>query len=186
MVERKISKASIVEIEDLLIKSGAILFGEFTLASGKTSNYYINIKKATTKPEVLREIAKALSENVKDEKICGIELGSVPLAVAISLETGRPFVIVRKESKTHGTKDIIVGDLVKGEEVVVVEDVVSSGGSVITAVNILREKGAVVKKVIAVVDREEGGKEIIEKEGIEFLPLIKASSLLSRFREVKR
>lgn len=171
-----------MNIEDLLLESGAVLFGDFTLTSGKKSNYYINIKKATTNPVILREIARAMSKNVKNEKIAGIELGSVPLAVALSLETGRPFVIVRKESKTHGTKEMIEGDLTGGEEVIVVEDVVTTGGSVVRAVNILRENGAVVKKVLAVVDREEGGRENIEREGIEFVPLLKVTSLLSKIK----
>ncbi len=171
-----------MDIEDLLINSGAVLFGDFTLTSGKKSNYYINIKKATTNPLILKKIAAEMAGNVKNEKIAGIELGSVPLAVALSLETGRPYVIVRKESKSHGTKEMIEGDLIKGEEVLVVEDVVTTGGSVIRAVNILRENGAMVKKVIAVVDREEGGRENIEKEGVKFIPLLKVSSLLSKFK----
>lgn len=171
-----------MNIEDLLLESGAVLFGDFTLTSGKKSNYYINIKKATTNPLILREIARAMAKNVKNEKIAGIELGSVPLAVALSLETGRPFVIVRKESKTHGTKGMIEGDLTSGEEVIVVEDVVTTGGSVVRTVNILRENGAIVKKVLAVVDREEGGRENIEGEGIEFIPLLKVTSLLSKIK----
>ncbi|MGC8651489.1 MAG: orotate phosphoribosyltransferase [Minisyncoccia bacterium] len=169
-------------IEDLLVKSGAVMFGEFTLTSGKKSNYYINIKKATTNPYILVEITKAMAKFVLNEKIAGIELGSVPLAVALSIETGRPFVIVRKESKTHGTKEMVEGDLSSGDEVLVVEDVVTTGGSVVRAINILKENGADVKKVLAVVDREEGGRENIEKEGISFIPLLKVSSLLSKFK----
>lgn len=169
-------------IEEMLIKSGAVLFGDFTLTSGKKSNYYINIKKATTNPEILREIAKAMAQFVKNEKIAGIELGSVPLAVALSLETNRPYVIVRKESKTHGTKEMIEGELTPSEDVVVVEDVVTTGGSVLRAVNILRENNVNVKKIIAVVDREEGGRENIEKENLQFIPLIKVSDLLKKMR----
>ncbi|MDP8011699.1 MAG: orotate phosphoribosyltransferase [Thermoplasmata archaeon] len=172
-----------MSIEELLISSGAVMFGEFTLTSGKKSNYYINIKKATTNPAILIEITKAMAKYVSNEKIAGIELGSVPLAVALSIQTGKPFVIVRKESKTHGTKEMIEGDLLKGEDVLVVEDVVTTGGSVVRAINVLKENGANVKKVLAVVDREEGGKENIEKDGIEFIPLLKVSSLLSKIKK---
>ncbi len=172
-----------MSIEELLISSGAVMFGEFTLTSGKKSNYYINIKKATTNPAILIEITKAMAKYVLNEKIAGIELGSVPLAVALSIQTGKPFVIVRKENKTHGTKEMIEGDLLKGEDVLVVEDVVTTGGSVVRAINVLKENGANVKKVLAVVDREEGGKENIEKEGIEFIPLLKVSSLLSKIKK---
>lgn len=171
-----------MELEDLIIKSGAVMFGDFTLASGKKSNYYISIKKAITNPVILKKIAESMAVYVKNEKISGIELGSVPIAVALALETNRPFVIVRKESKDHGTKDLVEGDVVKGEEIIVVEDVITTGGSVLRAVRILRDYGAVVKRVLVVVDREEGGRENLSKEGIELISLINVSSLLSRYR----
>lgn len=165
----------------MIIKSGAVMFGDFTLASGKKSNYYISIKKAVTNPYILRKIAELMSSYVKDEKISGIELGSVPIAVALSLQTMRPYVIVRKESKEHGLRDLIEGEIEKGEKVIVVEDVITTGGSVLRAVKILREHGAEVNRVLVVVDREEGGGENLKNEGLELVPLIRVSSLLSRY-----
>ncbi len=170
-----------MELEELIIKSGAVMFGDFTLTSGKKSNYYISIKKAITDPSILKKIAESMSKFIKNEKISGIELGSVPIAVALSLETMRPFVIVRKESKDHGTKDLVEGEIKKGEEIIIVEDVITTGGSVIRAARILRDQGAVVKRVLVVVDREEGGAENLKKENLELVPLIKVSSLLSKY-----
>jgi len=171
-----------MELEDLLIKSGAVMFGDFILTSGKRSNYYINIKKATTDPEILRKIASGFSKFVKNEKIAGIELGSVPLAVALSLETGNKYIIIRKESKTHGTQSLIEGDLEKGEEVIIVEDVMTTGQSIIRAAKIVREMGGIVKKVLVVVDREEGGMENLRNENLEAISLVKVSNLLKKVK----
>jgi orotate phosphoribosyltransferase len=171
-----------MDLEDLIIKSGAVMFGDFTLASGRRSNYYISIKKAVTNPFILKKIAEAMAKYIGNEKISGIELGSVPIAVALALETMRPYVIVRKESKEHGTKDLVEGDIQKNEEIVLVEDVITTGGSVIRAAKILRDYGAIVKKVIVVVDREEGAKENLAKENLELIPLIKVSYLLSKYK----
>ncbi len=171
-----------MEIEDLLIKSGAVMFGDFILTSGKRSNYYINIKKATTDPEILRKIANGFSKFVKNEKIAGIELGSVPLAVALSLETGNKYIIIRKESKTHGTQSLIEGDLEKGEEVIIVEDVMTTGQSIIRAAKIVREMGGIVKKVLVVVDREEGGMENLRNENLEAISLVNVSNLLKKIK----
>ncbi|MEM3198517.1 MAG: orotate phosphoribosyltransferase [Thermoplasmata archaeon] len=170
-----------MDLEEMIIKSGAVLFGDFTLTSGKKSNYYISIKKAITDPIILKKIAESMSKFVKNEKISGIELGSVPIAVALSLETLRPYVIIRKESKDHGTKDLVEGEIKKGDEIIIVEDVITTGGSIIRAAKILRDYGAIVNRVLVVVDREEGGRENLSKENLELISLIKVSSLLSKY-----
>jgi orotate phosphoribosyltransferase len=151
--------------------------GEFVLSSGKKSNYFVNIKRASTNPKVLREIGKAMAPFVNEAKIAGMALGAVPLAVAVALETDRPFVMVRKEPKDHGTKELIEGDVLPGEKFVIVEDVATTGGSTMRVVSALREKGANVSKVIVVVDREEGAKEMLTEHGIELISLFTAKDL---------
>ena len=94
--------------------------GDFVLASGKRSNYFVNIKRACTDPRVLREIGKAMAPYVDEAKIAGMALGAVPLAVAVALETDRPFVMVRKEPKDHGTRELIEGEVNPGDRFVVV------------------------------------------------------------------
>ena len=151
--------------------------GEFVLSSGKKSNYFVNIKRASTNPKVLREIGKAMAPFVNEAKIAGMALGAVPLAVAVALETDRSFVMVRKEPKDHGTKELIEGDVLPGEKFVIVEDVATTGGSTMRVVNALREKGANVSRAIVVVDREEGAKEMLTEHGIELISLYTVKDL---------
>ncbi len=157
---------------ELLKEVEAIQFGDFVLTSGKRSNYYVNIKKASTHPAVLKEIAKAMAKHVSGTRIAGMELGAVPIAVALSLETGIPYVMVRKGKREHGTGSQIEGELTPGEEVLVVEDVTTSGGSTLRTVEILREAGAVVKRAIVVVDRNSGAVELLAENGVELIPLV--------------
>jgi orotate phosphoribosyltransferase len=160
---------------------GAVSYGDFTLASGKKSSYYIDIKKASTDPKTLKLIARQAAIKVKEMDvniIAGVELGGVPLATAVSMETDLPLLIIRKATKEYGTKSRFVGDIKPEDRLVMIEDVTTSGGSVRNAIEIVRETGASVKYVICVVDREEGAKENLEETATELVPLITASDLL--------
>ncbi|MCL1811460.1 MAG: orotate phosphoribosyltransferase [Methanomassiliicoccaceae archaeon] len=170
------------EISKALEECGALQYGEFTLASGAKSDYYINIKKASTNPRVLYLISQLMAEkmqtdNIRPDKIAGIVLGSIPLAAALSMATGIPFIMVRKEQKEHGTMKQIEGDLVPGDKVLVVEDVITTAGSSVKAIATLRENGAVITEIIAVVDREGGGKENLAEIGVSLLSLVKGSEI---------
>ncbi len=169
------------ELIKLLKECGAIQFGRFVLTSGATSDYYIDIKKASTNPKILKKIAKAMKEYAEGyDVIAGMELGAVPLAVALSLETKIPYVIIRKEKREHGTGKQIEGGDVKGKKVLIVEDVTTSGGSVVKSVNILRENNAIVDKVIVVVDRESGTKEKLKDIDVSFISLLCVSDILKK------
>ena len=176
--ESKIQKQELISA---LKACGAVKYGDFTLASGKKSKYYIDIKKASTDPKTLKLIAKQAALKIKRMDVgvvAGVELGGVPLATAASMETELPLLIVRKAVKDYGTKSRFVGEFKPEDKLVILEDVTTSGGSVIDAVRIVREAGAEVKYVICVVDREEGAKESLAKEDVELIPLITASDLL--------
>ncbi len=171
------------ELSEALKQCGALQFGDFTLASGAKSSYYINIKKASTDPKVLGLIARLMAERMSErgieaERIAGVVLGAVPLEAALALETGLPFVMVRKEKKDHGTGKQIEGDIVEGEDIVMVEDVVTTAGSCIKGIHVLRDAGVNVKWVLSVIDREAGGAEALAAEGVEFIPLVRGSELL--------
>jgi len=167
------------KLVQLLKESGAIKFGKFVLSSGISSNYYIDIKQASTNPTILKEIAKEMSKFAENyDLVAGLELGAVPLIVALSLETGIPFVIVRKEEKMHGTRKMIEGESVENKKVLVVEDVTTTGTSVLKAINVLRKNGAILDKVVSVVDRESGAREKIEREGLKLVSLISVKDLL--------
>ena len=141
----------------------------FTLASGKKSNYYFNCKPTTLDPEGMNLIGELLFDMLKDSEITaagGLTLGADPIANALSVisyQKGKPIksFIVRKDSKDHGTKSSIEGNISPGEKVVIIDDVITTGGSTITAIEQARAAGLIVEKVITLIDREEGGKENI-------------------------
>jgi len=141
----------------------------FTLASGRQSHFYFNCKPTTLDPEGMNLIGEILCDLLADVPVTaagGLTLGADPLANAlavISFQRGKPVkaFIVRKEAKGHGTKSKIEGNVRAGERVVILDDVITTGGSTITAIEAAREAGLVVDRVIALVDREEGGRENI-------------------------
>ncbi len=159
---------------------GALAFGSFTLASGKTSPYYIDIKKAVTRPDILRTIGEAMAPYAaRADRIAGVELGAVPIAAAVSLASGKPYVMVRKATKEHGTKKEFEGNLAKGDRVLFVEDVITTGGTLRAAIERLRALGAVIDDVVAVVDREEGGKIALAEITVRLHALVTAKDLLA-------
>ena len=165
--------------KDVLIKllkdNEVYIEGDFTLSSGKKSNYYINMKKAITEPEILSTISKLIYDKIKDEnidKIAGPALGAVPIATAVSLQSKLPLLMIRKQKKGYGTSKLIEGELNEGDNVVIVEDVSTTGGSLLKAINAIQDNGGNVVKAFVVVDRKEGAIENFKKEGIELEPLL--------------
>jgi orotate phosphoribosyltransferase len=167
------------QLRDALIACGAVRFGDFTLASGAKSKYYVDIKRASTDPKVLSLMGAGLGARAKGaQRIAGMELGAVPLAAAAALASGIPFIMVRKKPKGHGTNTQLEGVYEPGMEVVVVEDVTTSGGSSADAVKVLRDAGLKVTKVVTVVDREAGAAKAFADLGVGFESLVTASELL--------
>lgn len=163
-------------VADELVRCKAIEFGSFTLASGKKSDYYIDIKSAVTRPGLLTLIAKTVTKNFSFDIIAGVAVGGVPLAVAVALESRKPYAIIRSSEKDHGKKNVIIGD-VKGKSVLLIEDVTTSGGSALYGVGMLRSAGAEISTVVTVVDREEGAEEMLKHHGIRLAPLARVSEL---------
>jgi orotate phosphoribosyltransferase len=158
----------------------AVLHGEFELSSGRTSDYYIDKYVFETDPEALDLLGEAVAEGLQRlgaTKIGAVALGAVPLAAVASVKSGLPYVIARKQAKEYGTGNRVEGELEEGEELVVLEDIVTSGGSAIDAVETFRAAGAVVEDVLVVVDRQEGGREAIEAEGLTLHALLTADDV---------
>ena len=169
------------ELIKFLKECKALQFGKFVLTSGAVSNYYIDIKKASTNPKILKKIAEYMVEYTKGyDVLAGMELGAVPLVVALSLETGIPYVIVRKEKREHGTSKQIEGSDVEDKKVLIIEDVTTSGGSVVKTINILRGNKALVDEAIVVVDRESGTEEKLQNLDCSFIPLLSVSDILKK------
>ena len=148
----------------------SLLRGEFTLRSGRKSNYYLDKYRFETQPDVLRELGKLFATHLKRgvSRIAGAELGAVSLAAATSMASGLPFVIVRNQKKDYGTSKLVEGILEKGERVMIVEDVLTTGGQVLEAAKSLQDAGATIDRIVAVIDRMEGARENIEKAGYTF------------------
>lgn len=164
-------------IAEGLLAAGAVQFGEFTLTSGRKSSYYVNMKAALADPRLLKLVAKALKDRLPKRAGCvaGMELGAVPIAVALALEAQLPYAMIRKAKRTHGTGSRVEGAL--SQEVVIVEDVATSGGSLIETLDVLEELGTEVLACFVVVDREEGATEVLANRGHTLRPLLTISQI---------
>src|SRR5918998_4498853 len=148
----------------------SLLRGEFTLRSGRKSNYYLDKYLFETQPDVLAALGKLFAEHVTPDvtRIAGAELGAVALAAATAMACGKPFVIIRNQKKDYGTSKLVEGKLERGETVMIVEDVLTTGGQVIEAAKTLQDAGAKIDRIVAVIDREEGARQNIESAGYTY------------------
>lgn len=144
-----------------LYQIGAIQFGDFKLKSGQTSSIYLNLRKIISYPDLLRLVAEAIWEKVSDRHfnlICGVPYTALPIATCLSLTHSIPMIMRRKEKKDYGTKQMIEGVFQPGERCLIVEDVITTGSSIIETANELEAAGLQIQDVVALVDREQGGK----------------------------
>lgn len=161
------------------IKKAAYLEGHFVLRSGKTSNYYLDKYLFETQPDILRDLGARFAGYVDAtvDLIGGAELGGVPLAAAVAMQTNKPFIIIRNSKKDYGTGKQFEGPDPKGKRVLLVEDIATTGGQVLEAAKSLMSAGAQVIRIVAVIDRQEGARENIEKAGFEFASLFTKADL---------
>jgi orotate phosphoribosyltransferase len=148
--------------------------GHFVLRSGITSAEYFDKYLFESDPKLLRDIAEAMCRLIPSgvDALAGLELGGVPIATVLSQLTGLPTLFVRKHAKTYGTCKLAEGGDIEGRNLVIVEDVVTSGGQVLESARELRELGANIVRVISVIDREQGGAANLLAQGLDFVPLL--------------
>jgi orotate phosphoribosyltransferase len=153
--------------------------GTFTLRSGQTSTEYFDKYRFEADPVLLRDIVDVMAPMVPDgiDALAGLELGGVPIATALSMVTGLPARFVRKEAKTYGTCLLAEGGDIEGKRLLVVEDVVSTGGQVLQSTADLRERGAKVDTVLCVIDRRPEGSDVFEAEGLELRSVFRMADL---------
>jgi orotate phosphoribosyltransferase len=163
----------------LEIMKVAHLIGTFTLRSGSVSNEYFDKYLFESRPELLRAIAAQLAPLIPKEieVLAGLEMGGIPIVTALSLETGLPSAFVRKKAKEYGTRKFAEGAQVYGKTVLVVEDVITSGGQVILSATDLKNTGANIHSVLCVIDREQGGTEKLAEAEITMNALFTMSEL---------
>ena len=170
------------KLKERLKEVKAIEFGEFTLRSGKRSDYYVDLKKATCDPAALEMMADAVVRRIPEntDRIAGLKLGSVPIAAVASVKSGIPMVIVRKEKKDYGTGKRIEGQLRERERVLIIEDTTTTGGQMVKAVKAIRDARAVVEKAVVVVNRDEGADETLKAWDVELISVLRAKDILEK------
>ena len=163
----------------LRIHAASHLTGQFTLRSGRTATEYFDKYRFEADPVLLDEIARHMALLVPPgtEVLAGLEMGGIPVVTALGRHTGLPCAFVRKQAKPYGTCRLAEGAEVAGRKVLVVEDVVTSGGQIVLSTADLRRLGAQADEALCVIDREQGGAEALKSEGISLLSLLTAENL---------
>jgi uridine monophosphate synthetase len=178
-------KQLIVRLHDI----GCVKFGEFKLKSGLLSPIYIDLRLLVSHPDVLAQVSHVLSSLVRPltyDRLAGIPYAALPIATAVSLELKKPLIYARKEAKEYGTKKQIEGEYKKGERVVVIDDLITTGQSKFETIEPFEKEGLVVKDVVVLIDREQGGARSLAQKGYALLAAITMSECLTVLLGEKR
>ena len=175
------------EIALALHEIGAVKFGEFTLKTGIKSPIYIDLRVLISYPKILKMIASAmigLTDGLKFDVVGGVPYTALPIATAMSLEKGWPMVYARKEAKDYGTKKMVEGVYPEGAVALIIEDLITSGTSILENVEKFNASGLQVKDCIVLIDREQSGKKNLEERGLNVRSVLGINELLNILHEV--
>lgn len=176
------------ELPKILIHTGALKFGVFTLSGGKLSPFYLDLRIIPSFPDAFRTSIDHLTRLARNipaiNKIGGIPTGGLPWASVLAYSLSRPLVYVRKEVKHYGREKMVEGMLTPGDHVLLVDDVITTGHNILAALHTLRAEGGVVDRALVLVDREEGGRENLLKEGVTLQSVTKISELAQRLLDM--
>lgn len=177
------------ELAKVLLHTGSLKFGLFTLSGGKLSQYYLDMRVIPSFPGAFQSATKLLTTNARKidgvDKVGGIPTGGLVWASVLAYNLTKPLVYARKEIKHHGREKMVEGVLIPGERVLVIDDVVTSGKSISNAASSLRAEGGVVEDVLVLLDREEGGEENLKKEGLRLHSVAKISNIARRLFDIQ-
>jgi orotate phosphoribosyltransferase len=180
-----------IEMAKILHKVGALKFGVFKLASGKVTPYYIDLRLVPSFPDAFRQICDFYAEQITTQiglknfnRVAGIPLAGIPFASQIAYNLKKPFLYVRKGARLHGRERRVEGILISGDRVLLIDDLVTTGLTLKKAAEAVKAEGGVVTEAVALLDREEGGKENLLKSGIELHELLKISEVANTLFEI--
>jgi uridine monophosphate synthetase len=168
-----------------LHRIGAVRFGDFVLKDGRHSPLYVDLRVLIARPDVLRRVAQAMLECARTlsyDCLAGIPYAGLPIAVAMALESGRPLIFPRKETKAYGTQRLVEGVFAPGDRALVIDDVITTGGAKLEAIAPLRAAGLVIEDILVVVDREQSGAKALAEDGLRLHSVIKVRALLANLR----
>ena len=169
--------------------AGCVQFGEFTLASGQQSPVYLDLRRIAGDPALLRQVASAyaaLLEPLQFDRLAAVPYAALTIGTAVALATDRPLIYPRKEAKSYGTGQLVEGPFAPGERVAVIEDLVTSGGSVLRAVETLRNAGLQVTDVVVLIDREQGGPQNVAAAGCQLHAALTMTQVVATLTEAGR
>ena len=162
------------EFATFLHQNGALKFGDFTLSSGKSSSYYVDLRLVSSFPHQFRKMVKNLQDLISEEigfdnfdSLASVPTGGLVIASALAMETVKPLIYVRTKPKEHGTTKSIEGKIHQGMKVLMIDDVATTGGSMINSIKILKEAGTVVTDAYVILNRLEGAEKILDSEGVK-------------------
>jgi orotate phosphoribosyltransferase len=181
-------KTSDKELPRILLHTGALQFGMFTLSGGKLSPYYLDLRVLPSFPDAFRKSIDMMGETAKKvpeiSKIGGIPTGGLPWASVLAYSLSKPLVYVRKEAKHHGREKNVEGILAPGDKILLVDDVVTTGRNILSAAQTIRSEGGVVESALVLVDRQENGETNLRKEGVTLYSVAKISTLAEQLRDM--
>lgn len=187
---RDVNRSGIKGLAKMIIKTGALKFGVFELSSGAISPYYLDLRLIPGEPSAFISAVNMLEERIGEigrrqfERIGGVPTAGVPYAAALSYKMRKPFIYVRKEAKSHGTQKMVEGLLLPGDRVVLVDDLVTTGQSLIEAARAIRLEGGLVEHAVVLIDRLEEGVKRLKENGIQLHALATIRHIIDILREL--
>ncbi len=179
------------KMANILFKIDAVKFGVYKLSSGKASPYYVDLRVIPSFPDAFRQIcdfyAEYITKNIgldNFDRVAGVPLAGMPFATQIAYNLKKPFLYVRKGIKLHGRERRVEGILISGNRVLMVDDLVTTGLTLKKACDAVRAEGGIVTEAVAFLDREEGGKSLLEADGVKLHALLKISEIANTLYEI--